>query len=183
MLYHAFKSADVKSMTQECFDILRQDNQLPLEHSNLWYPESLPTLPKLQSFLEQLGLTDYIHGIALNVTSGGMAIPIHLDTGPFTWSLNLPLYNCDDSLVAIYNTKQQPVLKFIPGSDVTYLGYEDESELTTEAVLESTYPMLLNVKNPHNVINKSDKTRVMLLVRIKEDLPLEMLKEKLNALN
>lgn len=183
MLYHTFKSADVKSMTNECFEALRNNGQLPLEYSNLWYPDQLPAMPKFQAFLEKLGLTDCIHGIALNVTGPESAIPIHIDTGPFTWSLNLPLYNCDDSNVAIYSTKQLPVLKFIPGSDVTYHGFEDESELTQEVILESSSPMLLNVKKPHNVINQSDKTRVMMLVRIKSDLSLDALQAKLAALN
>lgn len=183
MLYHVFDSADVKSMTNECFEVLSKNNHLPLEHSNLWYPDSLPELPKLRLFLQNLGLLEYVHGIALNVTTGGMAIPVHVDTGPFEWSLNLPLLNCDDSIVAVYKTDQPSILKFIPGSDVSYQGFDDESLLETEARVESLYPMLLNVKNPHNVINQSDKVRVMMLIRIKEELDSDTLYQRLQALN
>ncbi|WP_046006380.1 hypothetical protein [Pseudoalteromonas rubra] len=151
--------------------ILQESGLLSFDGSNLYYPE-LPELPLLNAFLSESGLDDAVLGVALNITSPESSMPIHVDTGELNWSLNIPILNCENSQVNFYTTSQRPRSFSLPNG-VTYLGFEDEAAMNLADTALCKDAMVINVKHPHNVINNSEKYRVMLLIRLNEEFDID----------
>lgn len=165
MQYHALHIPNLEDIIKESQERLAKTDLLDLTESNLWYPDDFPNLPILEKALKGLNLTEHIHAIAMHVTMPGVTIPVHLDTGPFHWSLNIPIRSFDDSFVALYETDESPELLYLP-NNVSYMGYRSEEKMRPHTKIPSHQPLLLNVKKPHNVINSSDRVRVMMLIRL-----------------
>lgn len=172
----------LEDIIKESQERIAKTNFLNLTESNLWYPDELPNLPILQKALKELNLIEYIHGIAMHVTMPRVSIPVHLDTGPFHWSLNIPVQSFEDSFVALYETDELPELLYLP-NNVSYMGYRSESEMRPHTKIPSHQPLLLNVKKPHNVINSSDRVRVMMLIRLNRSLNIEAFIKENQSLN
>ncbi|NQY65668.1 MAG: hypothetical protein HRT38_18605 [Alteromonadaceae bacterium] len=162
----------LEDIIKESQERLAKTDILDLTESNLWYPDELPNLPILEKVLKELNLVEHVHRVAMHVTMPGVTIPVHLDTGPFNWSLNIPVQSFDDSFVALYETDELPELLHLP-NDVSYMGYRSEDKMRPHTKIPSHQPLLLNVKKPHNVINSSDRVRVMMLIRLNRSFNIE----------
>jgi len=163
--FHTLYIPHLEDIIKESQERLSKTDVLDLTESNLWYPDDLPSLPILEKALKELNIVEHIYAIAMHVTMPGVSIPVHLDTGPFHWSLNIPVRSFDDSFVALYETDESPELLFLPNS-VSYMGYSSGDKMRPHTKIPSHQPLLLNVKKPHNVINSSDRVRVMMLIRL-----------------
>lgn len=164
--YQKIQLENLQQIINECRNQLLDTKAIDTSQSNLWYPDELPDLPILKDTLHSLGITQHVYGVAMHVTMPEVTIPIHIDTGPFDWSLNIPVHCFDDSFVALYDTAEKPSLKYLP-NNVTYLGFESEEQMQPHIKISSQQPMLLNVKKPHNVMNSGNRIRVMMLIRLK----------------
>lgn len=166
--YYKLKIPNIDEIVKECREKILNSNIINKEESNLWYPDNsiFKELLILNKILKELGLAEHIYGIALNVTTPRNKIPIHIDTGTFKWSLNIPIHCFKDSYVAFYKTNEKPTKLYLP-NNISYLGFKSENSMVPYKKISSEFPMLLNVKEPHNVINSGDKIRVMMLIRLK----------------
>lgn len=172
--YYKLKIPDTDKIVKECREKILNSSLINKEESSLWYPESsiFKELLTLNKTLKGLGLIEHIYGIALNVTTPRSKIPIHIDTGRFKWSLNIPIHCFKDSYIALYKTNEKPTKFYLP-NNVTYLGFKSENTMVPYKKISSESPMFLNVKEPHNIVNSGDKIRVMMLIRLKYSFNIE----------
>ena len=133
-------------------------------------------IPALYEFLASKKLLFSVGSIAVNVTTGQGKGNHHVDSGPWQYSLNIPILNCENTWINFFKVDSDYKIKTVENKGQThhFYGYtEDQCELIYEA--ETIEPYLLGVKTPHRVVNKSDDTRVMLLIRLYPGAPLSNL--------
>ena len=144
-----------------------------LKEEKLFYPKDIQSfflsIPSLRETLNNLGWLDKLSsvGFALNILGPGNWVPIHIDSGDFDYSFNIPITDCRNTLVNFYNAESIEPTKFTnpKNTDATYYRFKKEDCRLIES-LELTVPALVNVKIPHGVVNFSDKKRVTLLIRL-----------------
>lgn len=126
------------------------------------------SLPSIQSCLSELGLDDdKISIVAILNCTPQSSTPIHLDNGPYKISLNIPIQHCDDTYVYFYKTKVDPQKKF--NGQNNYFRYE-ETDCELDEKVETNQPYLLDTMTPHKVVNNTNNTRIMLLVRMTREI-------------
>jgi len=145
-----------------------EKNDLFYVKNNIKYFLDIPELKKL---LDDLDFTNHIHsdGIALNVTMPGVTLPIHYDSDKFKYSFNIPLKNCEGTFVNLYHTDSEP--QSVPRKHPIHNTYVvsrrfDPALCRLLESHEAINPCILNTNVPHNVVNKTNKIRVMLLIRL-----------------
>ena len=127
-----------------------------------WYLEK----PRTRDMLEQLGLLDQVVSIAAVVVDPGHnQLPIHVDSGHSTWSLNIPIRHCLGTFTTWYQAHGDPTFMPREGKD---LGYDNFDPEHCEEIgrLEMTHPHIVNVKVPHTVINPTNKVRILCAIRL-----------------
>lgn len=114
--------------------------------------------------LLNITLTDML-GVAIIAIDAGMSIPVHIDEGNYTYSLNIPISGYHNTYTKFYKTNSIPTTA---GRDTGRLYAKWMIEECEEIdCFESTMPYLMNTSIPHSVENKSKLTRIFLLLRIK----------------
>ena len=99
--------------------------------------------------------------------------PIHVDTqseyGLYT-SLNLPIKNCNDSVMNWYfGEYEQSLVKLNSGITYNKITMADDTVSHSECIDQ---PYIVRTNIPHSVRNYSKNYRVMLVVRYVENIPL-----------
>jgi hypothetical protein len=128
-------------------------------------------IPEIKTLLDKLGFTKHIHdnGIAVNVTMPGVELPIHYDSDKFIYSFNIPLLNYENTYVNFWETDSPatdfPRIHPIYKTTVITKAFDRKKCKLTDQI-EPLRPCVINTHLPHNVSNKTDKIRVMLLVRL-----------------
>lgn len=170
-----FKTISIPNLSEIQQDILDKIPAGSLSRNDLFYVKDsvnhFLSIPSLKKLLDDLDFTNHIHsdGIALNVTFPGITLPIHYDSDKFVYSFNIPIQNCENTFVNLYATESQPIATPrkhpVHGTYVVSRAYDPNACKLIEShqVLE---PCILNTNVPHNVSSKSDKVRIMLLVRL-----------------
>lgn len=142
-----------------------------VSHARTFYPENYTGMVRLlknskfKQLLNDLKLTPHAnYGIALNLTKPNSAMPIHTDIGEFVYSFNIPIAGYSNSCVNIYESISEPVIvkDLINGEFIKFT--EDNCRLVEQ--FKTDCPYILNTQIPHKVVNNSDETRLMLLVRL-----------------
>ena len=144
--------------------------------AKLFYPENhvnlFLTVDPLREELEKLKLLDDVLAIAVIVVDPGQRIPIHTDTGGYTYSLNIPISGYNKTYVNFYKPESEshsrvPVVRSTGES--TGHTYNKFDIQTCELIdsFESTMPYIMDTQVPHDVVNKSRLPRVFLLIRLK----------------
>jgi len=121
----------------------------------------------LLDFLKSKKMYDSVGAIAVNVTVGKGAGNYHVDSGPFKHSLNIPIIGCENTWINFFKVNSDYTIVKVENQGKTHHFFrytEDQCELIYEA--ETSEPYILGVKTPHRVVNKSDQTRIMILVRL-----------------
>lgn len=126
--------------------------------------EKFLAIPALAKLLSDLDLLEHVAGIALYIVHRNAPISIHKDNGDITYSLNIPLSGCENTLVNFYNSTKPPLEK-ITMSGNKYFAY-DESDCQLIDSLEMTTAHIINVKVPHAVVNNNSEPRITLLIRL-----------------
>jgi len=152
-------------------EVLKLVPEKLLGYTNLTYIENSKdvflSITKLTDFLKSKKIYDAVGSIAVNITTGQGAGNFHKDSGPYRHSLNIPIIGCDDTYINFFKVDSEHTVVNVDDQGKTHRFFrytEDQCKLIYEA--ETSKPYLLGVKTPHRVINKSDKTRVMLLIRL-----------------
>ena len=85
------------------------------------------------------------------------------------WALNIPLENCENSIMKWYGGKHLLRLIKSKTDDVNYLKIEWKEDPYIIVTKNITDPTIVNIKVPHRVKNFLNKTRKILSVRFKTD--------------
>lgn len=137
--------------------------------SSVSYPPQVMSvafaLPELRAEMERLGMLDYWFATAVITVKPNGMLPIHTDTGDYTYSLNIPMHNFEDGDTVFYSTSVEPV--FMPRSNGSgsYQKFMPEHCTETERFTLNR-PALMNTQVPHSVINSSSTSRIALGLRL-----------------
>jgi hypothetical protein len=146
--------------------------------NNFWYPQDLPEMPLLDASLREMRLDSQVDEIAVTVSEPGFAQSVHVDTGDFDWSLNLPVWDSEQSMTLLFETELAPKELLLPNG-ISYLGFDPDDEMREAGRIPGNQPLLLYVKTPHQVVNQADGVRVMLLIRLKSSFDIDSIKPHL----
>lgn len=117
----------------------------PLSTSAAYFKD-IPDLKKLKIFLESTVETKLISHFYIMNFEGNFSSDIHLDVDS-TWSLNIPIFNCQESSTIFYDDSKNEI---------------DRITLDT--------PYFLKVgKIYHQIVNHSNKTRLVMSIRFTSD--------------
>jgi hypothetical protein len=171
-----FREIHIENLADIQREVLMSIPKHLLLSTNLTYIENnkdvFLTLPSIKKVINDLKLPNYCVGqVAINVTMGYDNGNYHMDSGPYRYSLNIPISGCENTWINFYNTLANPHVVTVENKGKThhfFRYYPDDCELIESH--ETSVPYLLSVKVPHRVENKSPNMRVMLLIRI-FDLP------------
>jgi hypothetical protein len=146
------------------------------DRATLYYPNDnkklVTEVDLLTQYLASVDLESEIHGVGVIIVNPKAQIPIHKDHGNYTYSLNIPLSGYQKTFVNFYKTNADDTLievqkKVGQSSGHRYNAFErDKCELIVSH--ESLTPYIMDTRIPHDVVNKSDTTRIFLLIRLKQ---------------
>ena len=123
-------------------------------------------IPEFKKQLQAYELYDYISYCVISISTQGTSA-IHIDTGGFTYSLNIPILGFDNTFLNFYSSAKAPEIKLTP-KGVEYLGYDvEDCELAYK--VESKEPVLINTQIPHSFQNCNTDPRLVILCRINRD--------------
>lgn len=121
-------------------------------------------IPELQQELKRLGMFDYWinTGIVIAFERG---LSIHQDNGDPIYSLLIPIKNTTNTYTVFYKTNSQPYKVTLDSGTSLWRYHPEHCEEIQR--FESTEPILINVKTPHNVVNHSlEQPRVLITLRL-----------------
>lgn len=147
---------------------------LKLKPTRLFYPGyNFLDDQDLLFALDQYGLTDYVHDIAIFVLGPNDVSPIHVDGDHiYTWSLNIPLTNCENTRTNFYQSNQTPIRKKSPNSNIEYSVFDPKScTLLDSLQLNDAY--IMNVSVPHRIYNPNSTQRTSICIRLKSTFDIE----------
>jgi hypothetical protein len=166
-----YRPVDIENLIEIQQEVLKLIPKNLLDKTTLTYIENSKeiflNIPVLSNFLKSKKMYWLVGDIAINITQGLDAGNFHMDSGPYKYSLNIPILGCENTWINFFevNTDYKVVTVENQGKAHHFFRYtEDQCELIYEA--ETSHPYILGVKTPHRVINKSDQTRIMLLIRL-----------------
>jgi len=171
-LYKKIKIKNLKQIQQDALSIFPKERYDST--SFFFLPDSAKTFLKFKSIrtmLDSYGLTSYVEKccVGYSAISPKIRIPIHKDSGGFTYSFNIPLTESKKSFVNFYETAVEPKLIIADNEkNDKALHYYDYNinDCTVIDKLETSSPYVLDTQVPHDVYNGSDEFRIMLLLRI-----------------
>lgn len=166
-----YKPVHIENLTEIQQEVLKSIPEHLLDQTTLTYIENSKeiflAIPALTNFLKSKFMHLSVGDIAINITQGNDCGSHHVDSGPFKHSLNIPIINCENTWINFFKVDSDYKVVTVENKGKTHHFFrytEDQCELIHE--VETKEPYLLGVKTPHKVINKSDKTRIMLLIRL-----------------
>lgn len=147
--------------------ILRLIPKYTMPHrSNFFYvpKEKILAIEELTLALKNIGLLNYIDATGINFYYKAIPI-IHVDTGNFEYSLNIPISGYNNTYINYYEASVEPELK--SKGTVSWLEYT-VSNCTLIEKFESNTPAIVNTQAPHAFENFNSEPRIMLLLRLKK---------------
>jgi hypothetical protein len=133
-------------------------------------------IPELKSFLEKSGLLDYVHIIATTVIPPGYGVPgapfpfgptVHVDEGIYTHSFNIPIKNCENTFLYYYDVNGDPELVHLDNGLPYHYFKQENCILKNQIEMNKAY--IVNTSEPHAIVNPTDKTRVLIAIRLKSE--------------
>ena len=166
-----YKPVNIENLQEIQQEVLKLIPENLLNKTTLTYIENSKNIflniPVLSDFLKSKNMHWAVGNIAINITQGHDTGNYHLDSGPFKHSLNIPIIGCENTWINFFKVDGDYKVVTVENQGKTHHFFrytEDQCELIYEA--ETIQPYLLGEKTPHRVINKSDQTRIMLLIRL-----------------
>ena len=123
------------------------------------------SLTSVKELLHSLNLS--LEDVALctfSVCLPRQGLTLHVDNGPYQLSMNIPITESRGTFVNFYKSTSPPIEVF-EGSNRYYS--LKESDCTLADILETDGPCIVDTTVPHKVINSTNQTRIMLLIRFK----------------
>ena len=166
-----YKPVNIENLIEIQQEVLKFISPNLLNQSSLTYIENSKeiflSIPVLYNFLKSKNMHQSVMNIAINITLGNNQGNIHVDSGPYNHSLNIPIVGSDNTWINFFKANSDYKVITIENKGKTHHFFkytDDQCELIHKA--ETNQPYLLGTKTPHKVINKSDQTRIMLLIRM-----------------
>ena len=154
-------------------EVLKRIPKDLLDSNNLTYIENNKEvflgIKELYKFLETIKLNWCVISIAVNIIKGNNQGNIHVDSGYYKNSLNIPITGCENTFIDFFKVNGDYQTIHVEGkkqdSQHHFFKYtDDQCKLIYEG--DTSVPYILGTKTPHRVINRSDNTRIMLLIRL-----------------
>ena len=143
------------------------------EAPRIFFPkidEQFLEIEELRNNLVRLGYDLSKTGFGINVLDATepQGNVIHHDYGFIRYGLNIPLLNCENTYVNFFHSH-------VPGKVTTHRTVDDvpllahyrydPSTCEVADTVHTNEPYMINIKEPHNVVNTNGKTRWMLMIR------------------
>lgn len=166
-----YKPIHIENLAEVQQEVLKKIPENLLGSSNLTYIENnkniFLSIPVLYDFLKSIQMQRSVLSVAVNITKGNNKGNIHVDSGLFKHSLNIPILGCENTCIDFFkaNSDYEIITINNQGKSHHFFRYsEDQCELIYKG--DTAVPYILGTKTPHRVVNNSDKTRIMLLIRL-----------------
>jgi len=166
-----YKPVHIENLVEIQQEVLKLIPENLLNQTTLIYIENnkeiFLSIPVLYNFLKSINMHYSVGSIAINITQGQRAGSYHMDSGPYNHSLNIPISGCENTWINFFKATGDYKVVPVVNQGMINHGFrytEDQCELIYEA--ETSQPYILGTKTPHRVLNKSDQTRIMLLIRL-----------------
>ena len=125
-------------------------------------------ISELRNQLEELGLYNFLHNAVINVSLYGSS-PIHIDTGDFTYSLNIPILGYRNSFLHFFESYETPTIQRVRSiHDITYQVY-NRNVCNLIQTFKTITRAIVNTLVSHCFNNCNIELRVVLLLRIHQD--------------
>lgn len=180
MKYYVPAKIDNLKVIQEKVFSMFPEELLNTKRNNLFYlPDNINMflgIPELRNELDKLGWIQHILGFAFYIVPPTIGSNIHIDSGDMTNSFNIPIKNCENTFLNFYKTESLPIknTSVVYSGTINYYSFKP-SECVLIDKLEMTTPHIINVKEPHNIVNLNNRSRITLLIRLKSNLDLSYL--------
>lgn len=176
--YSPVKIENLKTIQKKVFEHFPKEDLLKKE-ALFYIPDNLNvflSIPELKAELDKLNWTTHIFGIGFYILGTTSGSHIHLDSSTFTHSFNIPILNCENTFVNFFKTEKEPKKEVFKLYD-TVINYHRFDPADCELVdqLEMVTPHVINVQEPHNIVNTNTTPRITLLMRLRNDLDLSHL--------
>ena len=172
MFFIKFKTTLIDDIREEVKKIIPVNftNSTKLDYVNghRFNTEIILSLISIKKLLFSMNLTS--EDVALcgfTVCLPHQEIKLHADRGIYRLSMNIPITEATGTFVNFYKTISEPI-EIVKGRNIYYSFKEEDCQLAE--VLETDTPSIIDTKIPHRVINNTDFTRVMLLIRFKNSI-------------
>ena len=166
-----YKPVHIENLTEIQQEVLKLIPEHLFDQTTLTYIENSKNIflaiPILRDFLKSKNVYNSVMDIAINITQGNTNGNIHIDSGPYKHSLNIPIIGCDDTCINFFkaNSDYDVITVENKGKTHHFFKYtEDKCELAY--IGDTSVPYILGTKTPHRVVNKQHQTRIMLLIRL-----------------
>jgi len=166
-----YKPVHIENLSEIQQEVLKLIPENLLDKTMLTYIENSKeiflSIPVLIDFLKSKNMYNSVMDIAINITQGNTNGNIHIDSGPYKHSLNIPIIGCDNTCIDFFKANSDYTVVTVENKGKTHHFFkytEDQCDLIYEG--DTSVPYILGTKTPHRVVNKSDQTRIMLLIRL-----------------
>jgi hypothetical protein len=178
-----YRAVEIDNLQQIQNAVLKIYTSEQLDKLDLFYMtnEVFLNIPELKSCLDNLGLLSYVHIIATTVVPPGYGVPgatfpndptIHIDYGNNTHSLNIPIKNCDNTFLSFHNVNGPPEKIHLEKSGLPFYYYKPKNSIQIDQI-EMNQAYIVNTSVPHAIVNPTDKTRVLIAIRLKAEFNLD----------
>ena len=169
MFFIKFETPIINDIRKEVNDLIPSDftksTKLGYIDSYQYTNDTILSLTSVKKLLHSLNLSlEDVALCAFTVCLPGQGLPLHVDKGPYQLSMNIPITESTGTFVNFYKTSFDPI-EIIHGNNRYY--YLKERNCTLADVLETDGPCIVDTSVPHKVINNTNQTRIMLLIRFK----------------
>jgi hypothetical protein len=129
--------------------------------------EALNELPSIEAWFIKQNLE--AQTVAYIATAPAFKQVIHTDVGTPTLAINFPVANCENVATRFYKADlSHCVVNNTPETALPYATYPESSVIEVCSYVLRT-PVLLNIKEPHSIVNLTTRTRYALSFRFKKD--------------
>jgi hypothetical protein len=144
-----------------CTDIL----ETQYDWNTLRLNEVLSYVPELKEACDKL-VDSPILFVAIIYRSAGESGKIHIDQGPATYRLLMPVRNCRGSFTKFYDINGNEVREVLNPNGNKFLTIEQKNPFIEIDCLELTEPVVFNTKVAHGVYTNPEITEPRLSVTI-----------------
>jgi hypothetical protein len=176
--YSPIQIENLKIIQEKVFKHFPKEDLLKKE-ALFYIPNNLNVflnIPELKAELDKLNWTTYVFGIGFYILGPTDGSHIHVDSNTFNYSFNIPILNCENTFVNFFKTDKEPKKEVFKLYD-TFINYNKFEKVDCKLVdqLEMVTPHVINVQEPHNIVNNNIKPRITLLIRLRPELDLSYL--------
>ena len=158
----------IQKLQKNVFNYITIDNKYINSVTDLNY-NHISSYGEIKAIINVLNLTQHVSKYVIHISTGAAESHIHVDMGDdYLYSLNIPISNCQDTYIDIYETIEvaEPVM-YSQSSTVSFPIY-NEDVCVFKGRFSTSTPYILNTQIPHKVIpNNNSNKRIMLLIRLK----------------